>query len=226
VNTNAASPETVDPESRAEAQITLGMLNAVEENSVLTQRSLARELGIALGLANVLAAAERLRESKITFLFVGAGAERDALIEQAAQRQLPNVRFFPMQPKEAMGGIWSLCDVALVHLKDSPAFAEVIPSKIFEAMAMGLPILLVSPPGEASAILTEDEAGLWVPAGRPEALAAAAATLLADGERRAAFAARSLAAARRHTREHQAEAFIAALQSGIEPLRQLARESS
>src|ERR1700681_2706313 len=28
------------------------MLNAVEENSVLTQRSLARELGIALGLAN------------------------------------------------------------------------------------------------------------------------------------------------------------------------------
>ena len=54
-----------------------------------------------------------------------------------------------MQPKEAMAGIWSLCDVALVHLKDSPAFAEVIPSKIFEAMAMGLPIILVAPRGEA-----------------------------------------------------------------------------
>jgi colanic acid biosynthesis glycosyl transferase WcaI len=226
VNTNAASPETVDPESRAEAQITLGMLNAVEENSVLTQRSLARELGIALGLANVLAAAERLRESKITFLFVGAGAERDALIEQAAQRQLPNVRFVPMQPKEAMGGIWSLCDVALVHLKDSPAFAEVIPSKIFEAMAMGLPILLVSPPGEASAILTEDEAGLWVPAGRPEALAAAAATLRADGERRAAFAARSLAAARRHTREHQAKSFIAALEAAADMRGDLSNSNS
>jgi DNA-binding MarR family transcriptional regulator len=52
VNTSAASPETVDPEGRAEAQITLGMLNAVEGNSVLTQRSLARELGIALGLVN------------------------------------------------------------------------------------------------------------------------------------------------------------------------------
>ncbi len=52
MNTSATSPQTVDPESRAEAQITLGMLNAVEENSVLTQRSLARELGIALGLAN------------------------------------------------------------------------------------------------------------------------------------------------------------------------------
>jgi DNA-binding MarR family transcriptional regulator len=52
VNTSVSNPEAVDPESRAEAEITLGMLNAVEENSVLTQRSLARELGIALGLAN------------------------------------------------------------------------------------------------------------------------------------------------------------------------------
>jgi len=38
--------------SLAEAQITLGVLNAVEGNSVLTQRRLARELGIALGLVN------------------------------------------------------------------------------------------------------------------------------------------------------------------------------
>ena len=35
-----------------EAVITLGLLNAVEENSEVTQRSMAGELGIALGLAN------------------------------------------------------------------------------------------------------------------------------------------------------------------------------
>jgi colanic acid biosynthesis glycosyl transferase WcaI len=182
--------------------------------------------GLAHDLGNVLAAAALLRDARIAFLFVGAGAARAKLIAEARQRALPNVKFVAMQPKEAMAGIWSLCDVALVHLKDSSAFAEVIPSKIFEAMAMGLPILLVSPPGEASAILAEDGAGLWVPAGQPDALAAAAATLLADGERRAAFAARSLAASRRHTREHQAKAFIGALQTVIEPLRQFAREPS
>jgi DNA-binding MarR family transcriptional regulator len=49
---SAATPETEASASKAEAQITLGMLNAVEESSVVTQRSLARELGIALGLAN------------------------------------------------------------------------------------------------------------------------------------------------------------------------------
>jgi hypothetical protein len=52
VNTNAASPETTPAAGRGEAHITLGMLNAVAENSVVTQRSLARDLGIALGLAN------------------------------------------------------------------------------------------------------------------------------------------------------------------------------
>lgn len=36
----------------ADGSITLGVLNAVEENSHLTQRSMARDLGIALGLAN------------------------------------------------------------------------------------------------------------------------------------------------------------------------------
>jgi DNA-binding MarR family transcriptional regulator len=41
-----------DAENHAEAEITLGMLNAVAGNAVVTQRSLARELGIALGLAN------------------------------------------------------------------------------------------------------------------------------------------------------------------------------
>jgi colanic acid biosynthesis glycosyl transferase WcaI len=217
VNTSVSNPEAVDPESRAEAEITLGMLNAVEENSVLTQRSLARELGIALGLANVLKAAELLRDKPITFLFVGAGAEREMLVEDAARRQLPNVTFVPMQPKEAMAGIWSLCDVALVHLKDSPAFAEVIPSKIFEAMAMGLPIILVSPSGEASKIIADDEAGLWVPAGNPAALAEAAATLFAQPERRTGFAARSLAACQHHTREHQAELFITALKAATRP---------
>ena len=37
---------------RAESEITLGLLDAIEGNSAVTQRLLARELGIALGLAN------------------------------------------------------------------------------------------------------------------------------------------------------------------------------
>jgi DNA-binding MarR family transcriptional regulator len=43
---------TVDSTQDGDTEITLGLLNAVEENSAVTQRSMASELGIALGLAN------------------------------------------------------------------------------------------------------------------------------------------------------------------------------
>jgi colanic acid biosynthesis glycosyl transferase WcaI len=165
--------------------------------------------GLAHDLGNVLDAAERLRDQTgLVFLLVGAGADRDRLIAEARQRRIDNVVFLPMQPKDAMPGIWSLCDVALVHLKDSPAFAEVIPSKMFEAMAMGKPILLVAPAGEAMSILLEDVAGLWVEAGHPDALAAAASRLLHDDALCRDLAAHSLAAAQHHTLERQAALFI------------------
>ncbi len=170
--------------------------------------------GMAHGLGNVLDAAERLRdESNLRFLLVGAGAEREALIQSARQRGLNNVVFIPPQPKEAMPRIWSLCDVALVHLRKSPVFAEVIPSKMFEAMGMGLPLLLALPDGEASAILQADGAGLWVPPEDAAALADSALRLCKEGTLRQEFARNSLAAAPRHSRETQARHMIDVLEA-------------
>lgn len=51
----AAEAQTQTPPPSAggqETEITLGVLDAVEQNAQLTQRSVASELGIALGLAN------------------------------------------------------------------------------------------------------------------------------------------------------------------------------
>ncbi len=47
-----ASNRSSSTPSDTEMEITLGLLNAVHENSELSQRSMAKELGIALGLAN------------------------------------------------------------------------------------------------------------------------------------------------------------------------------
>ena len=108
-------------------------------------------LGMAHALRNVLDAAERLRdEPDITFLIVGPGAERDMLIADARRRRLGNVVFQPMQPKEKLSSVWSLCDIALAHFRDGPLFSIMLPMKMFEAMGMGLPILLAAPEGEAS----------------------------------------------------------------------------
>lgn len=161
--------------------------------------------GMAHALDNVLDAAEGLRETpNIVFLFAGPGAERERLMSEAKRRQLPNVRFLAPQPKDRVPAVWSLCDVALVHLKDSPVFAEVIPSKIFEAMGMGLPILFAGPEGDGSAIVHNRDAGVIVPPEDAQALADAARALAADRSRVEDLAANSLAAAPFHSREAQA----------------------
>jgi len=165
--------------------------------------------GMAHGLINVLDAAEHLRSNDdVRLILVGAGAERQMLVDEARRRNLANVVFLPMQPKGRMPVIWSLLDVALVHLKDADAFAEVIPSKIFEAMGMGLPILLVAPEGEATAIVREAGAGLCVKAGAPRDLAAAIERLKSHPDLLGSLAAKSLAAAPNHSRERQARLMI------------------
>ena len=47
-----ANSDLVEQSLGAEARVTLGLLDAVHENSAVTQRTLANELGVALGLAN------------------------------------------------------------------------------------------------------------------------------------------------------------------------------
>ena len=172
--------------------------------------------GMAHGLGNVLDAAERVRGmDELRFVLVGAGAERETLLAAAQRRGIGNVVFIPPQPKEAMPRIWSLCDVALVHLRNSPVFAEVIPSKMFEAMGMGLPLILAVPPGEATAILKADGAGLCVPPEDPEALAGAALALMQDAGLRSALGRASLAAAPGHSRERQATRMIRVLEAAV-----------
>ena len=40
------------PSKESDQKITLGVLNAIENNSNITQRDVAKDIGIALGLAN------------------------------------------------------------------------------------------------------------------------------------------------------------------------------
>lgn len=170
-------------------------------------------LGMAHGLENLLDCAGLIDRPQVRFLLVGPGAEREMLMAEARRRGLQNVIFVPPQPKELMPSFWSLADVALVHLKDSALFKTVIPSKIFEAMGMGLPILLVAPEGEASKIVLGERAGMWVRAADPNALSAAVTLLDINREDRFNLAANSLSASSRHTRERQAREMLIGFES-------------
>jgi glycosyltransferase involved in cell wall biosynthesis len=116
--------------------------------------------GMAHALDKVLDAAEQLQtRDDIVFLFVGAGAAKTELEARARERQLTNVRFVPRQPKESMPDYWSLCDLALIPLRDNPVFESVIPSKMFECMAMGIPVLH-GVEGESADLVRTHQVGL------------------------------------------------------------------
>jgi len=162
--------------------------------------------GMAHGLDKILETAELIRHhDNIVFLFVGGGAQRKILIETANQKGLTNVYFIPSQPKEMMPRLWSLCDVALIPLRDDPVFSTVIPSKLFEAMGMGLPVLLALPEGEASTILRQTGAGVVVPPEQPTELAAVIIELHDQPARLEVLRQASHNAALQFSRTHQAE---------------------
>jgi glycosyltransferase involved in cell wall biosynthesis len=170
-------------------------------------------LGMAHGLETVLDAAELMRDDdSVCFVFVGGGAAKAKLIEKAECRNLKNVIFIPTQPKARMPEAWSLCNVALIHLKNDPIFGTVIPSKIFEAMAMGLPLLAAIPKGEASKIIERETAGVIVPPGDPPALVEAVRRLRDDRPAHQVYSKCSLAAAPRYSRERQAEKMLEVLE--------------
>lgn len=162
-------------------------------------------LGLSQGLENVIEAATLLNNSKIKIFFVGVGAARETLEKMVATRVLSNVVFAPRQPKNEIARFWSVCNVSLVHLKNDPVFATVIPSKIFESMAMGLPMLYCGPQGEGSDIVMQRQAGLFVPPGDPAALARAMQTLQENPALVEQFARNSAAAASEYSRDRQAQ---------------------
>jgi glycosyltransferase involved in cell wall biosynthesis len=139
--------------------------------------------GMAHALHVVLEAAHRLREERnLLFVFVGEGARKEALQRQAAAWGLDNVQFIGQQPKARVPLFYAACDIGLVTLRRTPLFQEVLPSKIFEYLAMERPLLL-GVDGEARELVEGAGAGRFVEPERPEALARAVRELAADRER-------------------------------------------
>lgn len=168
--------------------------------------------GMAHALPKVLEAAEKLlHRDDIAFFFAGSGAERAKVEQLVAERNLHNVRLIPRQPKERMPALWSVCDLSIVPLRDTPVFATVIPSKIFESMGMGVPILMSLPEGEATGIIREAACGVCVAPEDPEAMAEAIEMLANDRECHAAYREAGLAAAKTYSRDRQAVRMIKVL---------------
>lgn len=117
--------------------------------------------GMAHNLDTLLDAAEILQnsnQSNFKLLFLGDGACKVDLVQKANDRGLENVIFLNSVPKDEVARYWSILDVSIIHLRKDDLFKTVIPSKIFESVAMGIP-LIHAVEGESAEIVEKNKCG-------------------------------------------------------------------
>ena len=167
--------------------------------------------GIAQGLDQLLAAAEELAAEDLRIVLIGDGPEKAALLEEAKARGLRNITFLPPRPREAMPALVASADIAIVPLKSMIPGA--VPSKLYEAMASQLPVVLVAQ-GEAAEIVRSSQSGIVVRPGDISGLAEGLRRLVRSADERFRLGAAGRAAAIEHfDRRRLSDHFIEALES-------------
>ena len=172
--------------------------------------------GMAHALGTLLDAARLCRardaaDTQIQFILLGVGSEKAGLVQRAREEGLDNVIFIDSVAKDQVARYWSLLDASIIHLKRTELFRTVIPSKLFESMAMGIPVLL-GVEGESADIVKRETVGIAFQPENPEELSQAVMTLADDAALRQTLSRNGTTAAHQFDRSVLARNMLELLQ--------------
>lgn len=172
--------------------------------------------GMAHALETLLQAMHSLQGhpqgSCLRLLLLGDGARKAWLQAEAERLGLGNVRFVDTVPKDQVARYWSLLEVSIIHLRQTELFTTVIPSKLFECMGMGIPVLH-GVAGESAGIVEREGVGLVFEPENVQALVDGLLQLQTDEALRRRLSAAGLAAAGRYDRQALAAAMLQSLRA-------------
>jgi len=126
------------------------------------------------GVATILEAARLAPDTRV--YVVGSGQQQRLLAERP-----PNVDWTPWLVYEQLPAVLRGSRAALGIFGTSAKAARVIPNKAFQALACGTPLITADTPA-ARELLVDGESALLVPAGDPQALAAALSRVAREDE--------------------------------------------
>ena len=161
-------PEPPDP--------TLGARIGIEGRKVFMY---AGTHGLSQGLDVILEAARLTTNQEILYVLAGDGADKAALVHKVETDGIHNVRFLAPQPRSSMPELLNLAYAAVIPLKGLEVFKSALPSKMYESMAVGQPIV-ASMWGQAADLVRETGCGVVTEPGDAEALRDAVESLAAD----------------------------------------------
>ena len=142
----------------------------------------AGNLGAAQDLRPVIEAVASLESEGVSITLIGAGIQRDKLIQYVESISAKNIFFCDYVAPAEIGKYLSKADVLLVHLRDDPLFRITIPSKIQSYLYAGKPIV-VAVGGEARDIVLDAGAGVAALPGNVESIASATREIIGCVER-------------------------------------------
>jgi glycosyltransferase involved in cell wall biosynthesis len=122
-------------------------------------------VGISQHLKILVETAEKIKNDRLIFLIVGEGLEKKKLLKASKELGLESkIIFIEGVPRKFIKEIYNLSDILFLQLKDIEIFNRTIPSKIFEYLGSGKPIIY-GLNGIAADILKESGNGIKI---RPE----------------------------------------------------------
>ncbi len=118
-------------------------------------------IGLAHNVENLVLAARYFADNTgIKFMIIGDGSEREK-IEKLCQG-MNNLKLYPLLPRADLFVLLETIDIGIVSLINQRLFEGALPSKMFEYLAMGKPVILSLPEGEATQLVRDHDCGLTV----------------------------------------------------------------
>lgn len=158
----------------------------------------AGALGYYQGLNTLVEVAERMPD--VEFVVAGEGPERAMLQQISFQKRLQNIRFPGYLERDSVVQLYADSDILYASLRDSPALnRHTMPSKPFEYMAAGRPVLYVGS-GIAAEFVSRSGGGVTASHRDVETIVELISGLRASPVRRRRLGAEAARQAKRHDR--------------------------
>ncbi len=144
---NWSDPEFISP--RAKSQNRFAREHGFVEPFVV---QMSGNLGLFQEIDALLGAAERLEGSGILFVFIGEGGQRHKIVD--ASRRLTNVRVLDFVPRAEVPLSLTACDLSVISLR-ARVEGLAVPSRLYAAMAAGVPILAIMDSSSDAAVTVQ-----------------------------------------------------------------------
>ena len=113
-------------------------------------------IGTSSGLEYLVEVASIIESENIMFVIIGDGSRKQAILKKVRELSLNNCRFFPWQDVDVLPYTLSAANLAVVTLSNKSSFSA-IPSKLYNYMSVGAPVLCLADPGSDLGKLVANE---------------------------------------------------------------------